>query len=76
MREYEHCPEPRVQQHMHYHTCSWKQIIAYSLLGACAATYVLKGGCASTVRDIKNALTLVGSKLEEKAKEMLGEVKK
>ena len=73
---YEPRPEPRVQQHVHYHTCSWKQIMAYSLLGACVATYFLKGGCALTVRDIKSALAAVESKLEEKAKEIITEVKK
>ncbi|MDO8660747.1 MAG: hypothetical protein Q7K43_02565 [Candidatus Woesearchaeota archaeon] len=68
--------EPRVQQHVHYHTCSWKQIIAYSLLGACVATYALKGGCASVVHEVKNALVAAESKLEEKLKEIMSEVKK
>ena len=70
----------RVQRHVHYHTCSWKQIIAYAAIGAGLATYVLKGGCVSVLHELKEKtgaiFDIAGKKLEAKVKEFVDEVKK
>ena len=69
-----------VQRHVHYHKCSLKQIIGYAAIGACVATYVLKGGCANVLHGLKEKLGatcgVAGKKLEEKIKEFVDEVKK
>lgn len=66
----------RMHHHLHYHTCSWKQIFAYSFLGACVATYTLKGGCTPIIQDTKKMFFKLEEKLEEKVKKFIDEVKK
>ncbi len=69
-----------MQRHVHYHTCSWKQIVVYAAIGAGLATYVLKGGCVSVLHELKEKtgaiFDIAGKKLEAKVKEFVDEVKK